>query len=226
MAIYNGTFTNKSGTYSVEIINDFENFHVEIAQFKFLGNDLEGLALEDQSELSSAQKLFDLEKIKVSYANGQEDYDYELTNFVLQLKIPQILIEMFSKKELEIVMDFHFELKEDFEEATVSFDINGQHFEGKNGLMEVVLDQIQRQFKGKYRFKNCYGCLYGDYSAFGQEFIGSVSCFKNQKEAYLKTQHKDEYMNLEVDDSQQQEIFCCNEYEIRDRTVGYRGTVL
>lgn len=45
MPIYNGTFTNKSGTYSVEIINDFENFHVEIAQFKFLGNDLEGLAL-------------------------------------------------------------------------------------------------------------------------------------------------------------------------------------
>lgn len=225
MPTYKGTFTNKSGTYLIEVFNDFDDFHIEIAQFKFSGNDLDGLALENLSELSSAEKLFDLEKIKVSYANGQEGNDYELRNFVLQLKIPQIIIDKVERKEQEIVMDFQLELKEDFEEAKVGVEINHQYFEGKNGLLELVFDQIQKQFEGKYRFKNCYGCLYGDYSVYGQGFMSSILCFKNQKEKYLKVQNKDEYFNLELHDSQQQEIYCCDEYKIRERAVGYRGTV-
>ena len=92
--------------------------------------------------------------------------------------------------------------------------------------MEIILDQIQKQFKGNYHFKNCYGCLYGDYSVFGQGLMSSILCFKNQKEAYLQVDTKDEYMELDIHDSQQQEIFCCDAYEIRDRNVGYRGTVL
>ena len=64
MPTYKGTFTNKSGTYLIEVFNDFDDFHLEIAQFKFSGNDLDGLALENLSELSSAEKLFDMEKIK------------------------------------------------------------------------------------------------------------------------------------------------------------------
>lgn len=31
---------------------------------------------------------------------------------------------------------------------------------------------------------------------------------------------------LDKHESAQQEIFCCADYEIRDKTVGYRGTVL
>lgn len=114
MPTYKGTFTNKSGTYPVEVFNDFENFHLEIEQFKFSGNDLDCLTLDNESEFSLAKKLFDLEKIKTIDADGKEDFYYDLKNYVLHLKIPQIIIDIVEKKELEIIMNFQFELKEDF----------------------------------------------------------------------------------------------------------------
>lgn len=232
MPTYKGTFTNKSGTYPVEVFNDFEDFYLQIEQFKFSGNDLDGLALENTAQLNFAESKVDLRQNNVRYYNRENVHDYEdtiayeLVNYTLDLKIPQILIDMVERKEQEIVLDFHFELKEDFEEAIVGVEINDQYFEAKNGLMEIIFDNLQKQFEGRYRFKNCYGCLYGDYSVYGQGFMSSILCFKNQKEAYLNVQDKDEYMQLELHDSQQQEIYCCDEYEIREQSVGYRGTDL
>ena len=224
MTIYKGTFTNKSGTRAIEMFNDFEYFKVTINDFDFSGPDLDSLALvnPEKNELL-ASSYFDFEKIKIYQS---EKHDLEIRNYILKLQIPQILIEVSTKKEIDVLMDFQLELKEDFEEAKVTFEIDGQHYEGKNGFMEIILDQIQKQFTGKYRFKNCYGCLYGDYSVFGQGFMSSILCFKNQKQAYLQVDTKDEYMKLDIHDSKQQEIFCCDAYEIRDRNVGYRGTVL
>jgi hypothetical protein len=224
MPIYKGTFTNKSGTKAIEMFNNFYNFSFSLDVFSFSGNDLDGLALvnPEENELL-ASSYFDFEKIKIYES---EKHELEIRNYILKLQIPQILIEVSTKKEIEVLMDFQLVLKENFEEAKVTFEIDGQHYEGKNGLLEIILDQIQKKFKGKYRFKNCYGCLYGDYSVYGQGFMSSILCFKNQKKAYLQVDTKAEYMKLKIHDSQQQELFCCKEYEIRDRNVGYRGTVI
>lgn len=220
---YPAILTIKSETFTIEIVNDFENFYFQIEQFKFVGASLDDFELQNHEDFSGETlQKFDLHKGKHQHG---ETY-LELKNYVLTVKIPQILVEISSMKEREIMMDFQLELKEDFEEATLSFQVDGQYFEAKNGFMEIILDQLQHQFAGKYRFKNCYGCMYGDYSVYGQGFMGSILCFKNQKEAYLNVQNKDEYMQLELHDSQYQEIFCCDEYEIRDKSVGYRGTIL
>lgn len=224
MPIYKGTFTNKRGTRAIEMFNDFEYFNVIIDGFSFSGPDLDSLALVNpENNILSTSLYFDLEKVTVFQS---DKYDLEIRNYILKLQIPQILIEVSTKKEIDVLMDIQLELKEDFQEAKVTFEIDGQHYEGKNGFMEIILDQIQKQFKGKYRFKNCYGCLYGDYSVFGQGFMSSILCFENQKQAYLQVDNKDEYMKLHIHDSQQQELFCCDAYEIRDQNVGYRGTVL
>lgn len=229
--IYQGTFTDKNGTRNIEILNDSENLSVTIDGFQFSGSDLDSFSLVDaEKNEEKALAHFDLRKISVTYREPSTErsrsYDLELYIYQLKLQIPQIIIDISTKKEFEIMMDFQLELRERFEEAIVSFQINGEHYEGKNGFMELIFDNLQKQFHGKYRFKNCYGCLYGDYSVYGQGFMGPVLCFKNQKEAYLKVNDKGEYMQLEMHDSQQQELFCCNEYEIRDRSVGYRGTVI
>lgn len=223
MPIYPGTITTKTRTHSIEVLNDFENFSFQVDQFKFIGISLDGFELQNHEKFSVQDlSIFDLHQ--GNYQNGEEYL--ELKNYVLTLKIPQTLIEVSTKKEIEISMDFQLELKENFEEAMLSFQLKGQHFEAKNGFLEIILDQLQKQFVGKYRFKNCYGCIYGDYSVYGQGFIGSMLCFKNQKEAYLNVQNKDEYMQLDLHDDQQQEIYCCETYEMRDKIVGYRGTVL
>lgn len=222
--IYKGTFTDKNGTRNIEILNDYEDLSLTIDGFQFRGSALDSFSLVDvEKNEEKALAHFDLRKHK---SNQPEIYYLDLYIYQLTLQIPQKIIEMSTKKEFEIMMDFQLELMERFEQAIVSFQINGEHFQAKNGFMEMILDDLQYQFKGKYRFKNCYGCMYGDYSVYGQGFMGSILCFKNQKEAYLKVQNKDEYMQLEMHDSQQQELFCCDEYEIRDRSVGYRGTVI
>lgn len=46
----------------------------------------------------------------------------------------------------------------------------------------------------------------------------------NPKNDAIDTWYKE--LELDIHDSQQQEIFCCDANEIRDRNVGYRGTVL
>lgn len=220
MPTYLGIFTNKTGSYNVEVINDFDEFYMQIGAFKFSGSDLDSFELDNTNEFTE-QELIDF-----GVVIHRQNYN-ELKNYQLSLKIPQILIDMSSKKEIEVTMDVQLELKDNFEQATVSFQIDDEHYEGKHDFMELIFDEIQRQFNGKYRFKNCYGCLYADYSVYGQGLMSSVLCFKNQKEAYLQVQNKNEYMmNLELHDSQQQEIYYCDEYEIRDKSVGYRGTVL
>jgi len=186
MPIYPGTITTKTRTHSIEVLNDFENFSFQVDQFKFIGISLDGFELQNHEKFSVQDlSIFDLHQ--GNYQNGEEYL--ELKNYVLTLKIPQTLIEVSTKKEIEISMDFQLELKENFEEAMLSFQLKGQHFEAKNGFLEIILDQLQKQFVGKYRFKNCYGCIYGDYSVYGQGFIFQPVCAAHLVDYYPKIIH-------------------------------------
>ncbi len=49
-------------------------------------------------------------------------------------------------------------------------------------------------------------------------------CFAAQKEKYKKVNNKQEYMDLETDEAiTVQEIYCCDQYEVRKAGAGYRG---
>ncbi|MFD2556355.1 DUF6304 family protein [Sphingobacterium tabacisoli] len=223
MIKYTGSFSNKTGTYSVEVYNDFDDFYMQIGRFKFSGFDLDSFELDNPEEFSD-QELIDFDIINRKI-DAQHTY-IELRNYSLSLQIPQTLIVMSTKEEINIVFNLRLELFEKHEKALLSFNIKGEYFEAKNGFMEMIMDDLQRQFAGRYRFKNCYGCLYGDYSIYGQGLMGPILCFKNQKEKYLDVQNKNEYMELKKHESAQQEIYCCADYEPRNRVVGYRGTIM
>ena len=55
--------------------------------------------------------------------------------------------------------------------------------------------------------------------------MGTMGCFKMQKCQYLAVKNKDDYMRLDDVEFCLQEIYCCEDYNMRDRNVGYRGTI-
>lgn len=222
MPIYHGKFSNKTGTYSVAVYNDYRNFYFQIGAFKFQGFDLDAFELCNPEDFTTTE----LEQFDLVTRQVREEVYLDLTQYQLSLQIPQILIDSQTEEEKEVMMELHFELMHQEEYALLTFQLDEKKYEAKHSLMELLLDDIQRQFEGNYRFKNCYGCLYGDYSVYGQGFMGPVLCFRNQKEAYLEVQNKSDYMKLEKQDNTQQELFCCESYVCRDRVLGYRGTVL
>ena len=222
MPIYHGKFSNKTGTYSVAVYNDYRNFYFQIGAFKFQGFDLDAFELCNPEDFTTTE----LEQFDLVTRQVREEVYLDLTQYQLSLQIPQILIDSQTEEEKEVMMELHFELMHQEEYALLTFKLDEKKYEAKHSLMELLLDDIQRQFEGNYRFKNCYGCLYGDYSVYGQGFMGPVLCFRNQKEAYLEVQNKSDYMKLEKQDNTQQELFCCESYVCRDRVLGYRGTVL
>lgn len=109
--------------------------------------------------------------------------------------------------------------------AHLNFELSGQCYSASHSDFEGLFDQIQQQFQGKYRFKNCYGCLYADYSVYGQAQMGTMGCFKLQKSNYLAVKNKDDYMQLDAVEFCIQEIYCCEDYQIRDQNIGYRGVI-
>ena len=61
----------------------------------------------------------------------------------------------------------------EFEKIYLTTKISDKVFESQGNLFETIFETIQNQFDGKYKFKNCFGCLYFDYSVYGQSVIGT-----------------------------------------------------
>jgi hypothetical protein len=108
------------------------------------------------------------------------------------------------------------------EEVNVTIKIGDKVYSESSDLIEIAFDKISRQIANKYKFRNCYGCMYGDYSVYGQSGFGTMLCFVGQKDKYLQVKDKSAYMNLDTTYSQVQEIYCCDSFEIREKGIGYR----
>jgi hypothetical protein len=109
--------------------------------------------------------------------------------------------------------------------AIFSITIENKEFKtNKVQTFEGGLETIKSELPVDYKLKCCYGCAFADYSVYGQGFFGTMLCFKNIKEEYLKVQNKDEYMDImDNNDRRVQETFLCNEFKERETGTGYRG---
>lgn len=66
--------------------------------------------------------------------------------------------------------------------------------------------------------------MYGDYSVYGQSGFGSMLCYVNQKDEYIKVRTKEDYLSkLNTNYKKVQEIFYCPKFELRKKGIGYRG---
>ncbi|MDX8572921.1 DUF6304 family protein [Elizabethkingia sp. HX QKY] len=226
---YNGTYTDHSGTTSVIVENDFKNLYTEIDGVKFSGSEFSDLSVDDKIKYTGQQlERFTWSKIPVY---NSETVREELCNCTFEILVPQLIIDKTTDSEFYLDLKIEYILGNaepgggiEDERVSVSLTIEGKLYTGIGDLMETALDEIHSQFGERYHFKNCYGCLYGDYSVYGQSSFGTMLCFAAQKEKYKKVTNKQEYMDLETDEViTVQEIYCYDQYEVRKAGAGYRG---
>ena len=155
---------------------------------------------------------------------------YELCAYELRFSIPTVIFDVLTKKYSQ--NNFNLKITAgspaknggiDFLELQLSIKIQDELLEAQAGYFESAAIEIQKQFKGKYKLKNCFGCNYSDYSVYGQGLFGTMFCFANQKSAYLKVKSKMDYMKLAPEKMTVQETFVCEEFEFRGTDIAYRG---
>lgn len=87
---------------------------------------------------------------------------------------------------------------------------------------ECLLDDLARRLPPSVYLKNCYNCLYSDYSPFGKSGFGDMQCHRNEKAAYLAVKTKRDYFEMR-NAIRVQETFLCPEWEKRIKGTGYCG---
>jgi len=85
----------------------------------------------------------------------------------------------------------------------------------KKEWFEDNMLSIEKQLDENEQMKCCLNCQYADYFYAGSGMFGSMFCFRNIKEEYMKI--------FEEYEIQMQETHLCSEFEQRIEGTGYRG---
>jgi len=229
---YVGTYKDAFGIVDIVIHNDFEKLSTKIEGVEFEGSEFDALEIINK-QLYSVQQLerFTLSRTRIY---STDNFVEQICNCAFNIKIPQLISSLKSQEEFVVNMNIEYVLGDErpihlggglvFEKIYLSFQIFDELFKGEGDYFESLFEGIQNQFNGRYVLKNCFGCLYSDYSVYGQGALGSMLCFVRQKEAYLKVKDKVDYMkNLTDDYDIVQEIFLCDKFQARRKGTGYRG---
>ena len=227
---YKGIYRDETGTVDICIENDFRDLFVEIDGVKFSGSEFSDFTILEKA-LYSEDRLKRFTFLQTQIYNSDRFLE-TLCHFSIEITMPQIILDLQTKAVFPINIKFEYVLGKprpeqnrgiESEEGRITMILNDETFSAKGDVMEVIFDQLYNQFKGRYVFRNCYGCMFGDYSVYGQSFWGTMLCFVNQKEEYKKVKSKQDYLALTGDIQQVQETYCCDSYEIRTKGAGYRG---
>lgn len=227
---YRGTYTDNLGPTEVIIENNFETLNADIDGVRFSGSEFSDLAIAGKVNYPEKQlERFSFYPIPIYNTDKIQE---TLCNCSFELSINQVLIDRKQNIDIDGRLSVNYSLGKgrpahqggiEFEKVQLTLFIDELQLSGEGDFFEMAFDQIKEQLGNRYSLKNCYGCLYGDYSYAGQSSFGTMQCYVNQKEAYLKVNSKDDYIELSTDYRQVQEIYCCDKFEIRKPGTGYRG---
>lgn len=233
MQVFKTTYKDAKGIVDTQILNEFEednpfSLKMSINDVDFMGSSFDDFELLDKDKYNSEHlERFTLNKIKIY---NSEEFVLELCNCMLNIEIPLKLIKVSDNNILETLLKINLELGKPVENRGIEYElgefvikIEGDKYVAKADMFEDAFDDLKKQFNDKYAFKNCYGCMYGDYSPYGNGFFGTMQCFKKHKEEYLAVESKRDILEL-ADNGflTVQETYCCDEFEIRESGVGYR----
>lgn len=220
---YKGTYQDKFGTEEITIINDFKDISFKLGDFNFKGRNFDDFELDDYEKFTPEQlKRF----IFKSYNVYQSDKKiYELKNFILSFSIPVTILDLETKQTSNSALFIKLDISTVDNDTRIFLKLvyNNKEFLGTSSLFEGAAEQLNKKIDGKFIIKNCFWCLYSDYSVYGQGLAGSMLCFLNYKNEYLKVKCKDEYMELPTNIPMVQEIYYCDSFEPRRPRTGYRG---
>lgn len=228
---YRGQYRDNQGSVDIIIENNFDTLVTEIDGIVFSGSDFNDLCIDNKSRYTDKQLArFTFLRTPIYQTHQISE---SLCNCSFEISVPQNIIDKLTNIQVYTYLKIEISLGNsrnempgagiEAESVTLSLTITGEIFSGTSDCFELSFDQIRDQIKDKYQLKNCYGCMYGDYSVYGQGSFGTMLCFRNQKAAYNNVTTKSEYMELGPPDRRVQEIFCCDQYENRKNGAGYRG---
>lgn len=232
--IYPGIYKDALGQIEINIENRFDEssvhcLFVEIEGVRFKGSSFDDFQLYEAEKYTSEQlNRFTFNKVNIYQS---DDFIFELCNCELEFNIPAVLIDYEKNAPFETALNIHLKLGKpksnggiDYEQANFQLSINGKSFSADGDLFETGLEQLHKQFNDQYHFKNCFGCLYSDYSPYGNGFFASLQCFRNLKKEYLAVSNKRQILDLaKIHFISVQETYCCKDFEIRTKNTGYRG---
>jgi hypothetical protein len=229
--IYKGLYKDNLGTREIVIENDSYTLTTEIDGVIFNGSEFDDLTVDDKTKYTDHQLArFTFLKTPIYESDRISE---TLCDCLFEIVTPQVIIDKVnniqinSDLKIEIILGHARSERPgqgiEFEYVTLSLEIAGKMYTGRSEYFESSFDKIRDQIGDKYHLKNCYGCMYGDYSVGGQGCFGSMHCFRNQKVEYSKVTNKSEYMELAPPYRFVQEIYCCDQFEIRSKGAGYRG---
>jgi len=232
--IYPAIYSDQNGKIKAEIENKFNeetsfSLFLNLDGIMFQGSSFDDFELINPKNYSKKQlNRFTLNKVKVWQS---EKYVLELCNCELSFDIPLLLINI--QNNTTIITNLLIDLKLgkpatnggiESENAVFKIAIEGIIYTSEGDVFEDPLIELQNQFVGKYHFKSCFGCLYSDYSSYGNGFFGDLICLRNCKSEYLNANSKIEWLELmEKNSIPVQETYYCQEFEKRVKNTGYRG---
>ncbi|WP_310602879.1 DUF6304 family protein [Anaerosporobacter sp.] len=254
MQVWQAHYKDKQHDLDIVIENHYDDNYTE-QSFKicidgviFGGSGLDDWELsETESNISDIMKKFSMLK----YGSKETGYHYWLQSYQMQMRIPCMVFSLTEKRKISAELDIVFN-NSNQENARAIYKLDGKSVnpnmnicerfalivEGKyynaielSEYFEISMQSICKQIAGKYYLYNCFGCLYSDYSPYGQNNIGSLCCFVESKEKYLKVYGKNEgeytiWDAFEEGFVQCQETAVCNEFAPRINCLGgYRGGI-
>ena len=220
---YKGTYQDKFGTEETTVFNDFKEISFKLGDFNFVSNHFDDFKLHGYENFAPEQlSRFTFSPIDIYQS---DEKSYELKDFILSFTVPVTILNLSTKhtsnSNLFIRLDNN--RVDRFTEIFLEVVYDGKKFSASSELFEIAADHINKQINGEFVIKNCFWCLYSDYSVSGQSLAGSMLCFLKYEKEYLNVKTKDEYMDLPNDIPVVQEIYYCNSYEPRKSGTGYRG---
>ncbi|MCC5945342.1 MAG: hypothetical protein JJT94_10425 [Bernardetiaceae bacterium] len=232
MPKYKAVYKDNLGEMPMIVDNDYELLTFTLAGLQFQGKEFSDMVLINRAHCLPEQiKRFTF--IETPIYHGINPTQHTLCDCVFEVFIPQTLIELPSMKSTNVKLKLEYALGKprpkpaisiEYERIKLSIMLDGKEIDAVADGVDTAFELLSSKIADKYKFKNCYGCMYSDYSPYGNGSFGAMQCFVKQKKAYLNIKTKNDYFdNLTTDFEIVQEIYKCRKYKIRTKGVGYRG---
>jgi hypothetical protein len=216
-AIYQATYRDQNGHDAIVVRNDGTTLTTHIRGVVFSGVDFDCLAPADATT-SAALATFSL-------------HCGALCNCVIAVEIPVPIAK--PDEVVEGLLRAELTLGElaangglDLELLRLTLLGGGREWvsSGTTGYFEDELLDLQRQLPSDAYLLACFNCQYSDYSPYGNGLFGSMLCFRNIKEEYLRVRSKQEFLSVHGRAERfVQETYLCKEFARRAAGTGYRG---
>ena len=218
--------------YKIDCIikNNLKNFKLNINNINFISDYLDLWELSEKNIKKNTLPTINYKKNHILLL-------YELIEITIPTKVFSLKENLLIKSEIKIKLSQQINnnnIKIICKEFLLK--INNEIFKASelSEFFDISLNSICKQISGKYYLYNCFGCIYSDYSPYGNGNIGNMICFEKYKEKYLIVNGKyksENYITIwDLFDNKDlkmcQETQICKKFKPRINCIGgYRGTI-